>query len=260
MVRVQTSRKSNRTSLERGRRVRLNPDTFKRMVEETVIRVYGSTSIGSPRFGVKTTALHALRQAAEEFLTKMWKEVHDIAVVCNQRETVTREDFAEWRRKHICIPKKRKSTCGKTLCQLFESIKQRRHRPRLMFKKPQKLTQRNFKTLKIHLQQIYFDQMKDGMKTVEARPYYPCYAGYSEGDCILFTSPSGEEFWTEIEKISRYRNFEFMLRCETVEECLPGLTCEDLNTALNTYHNFRDNTYKELAQKYGVIAFKINLM
>ena len=85
----------------------------------------------------------------------------------------------------------------------------------------------------------------------------PSYREYSEGDCILFISPSGEELLVRIEKKSWYPNFECMLRSQTVQACLPGLRCGDLSSAVNIYHNFRDKSYEALAIEYGVVSFKI---
>ena len=257
MVRSEQTSKSKTTS--QGRRcVRLNPETLKQLVQDTVVKVYGTTSIGFPRYRVDSTALKSLREAAEEFLTNMWNEVHQIAVYDNHRHTVEREDFAEWRRQHISPPKKVPKIGGKTLCELFESIKsERRHRRSCPENVVKVITPVTKEPLKIYVQQTYFDQMNEELKTVEARPYYPSYREYLEGDRILFISPSGEEMLVRIEKKSWYPNFECMLCSETVEACLPGLRSVDMSTAVNIYHNFRNKTYETLAKEYGVISFKI---
>ena len=52
----------------------------------------------------------------------------------------------------------------------------------------------------MHVEQSYFDQINEEIKTVEARPYYPTYHGSAEGDSILLISPSGEELLVGIEK------------------------------------------------------------
>ena len=124
MVRSQSSRKSTNT-LKGSRSVRLNPEILKRMVQETIVSRHGTTSIGFPRYVLNSSALNSLQQAAENFLTRMLNEVHDIAVYKNHRSTVERQDFQEWRRKNISVPKKPKLIGGKTLCQLFESIKKK---------------------------------------------------------------------------------------------------------------------------------------
>ena len=256
MVRSHPTGKSTRVC-HGGRHVRLNPKRLETLVQETVVNRYGTLSNGFPRYRLDSSALNSLREAAEKFLTKMWNEVHDIAVYQNHRHTVERQDFVEWRRKNISLPTKHKLIGGKTLCQLFESIKQKRRRPRVVRQVGQVITTSSEKPLEIHLQQSYFDQINEETKTTEARPYYPSYHEYSEGDDILFISPSGEELLVRIEKKSWYPNFECMLRSETIEACLSGLRCGDLRTAVNIYHKFRNNTYESLAKKYGVISFKI---
>ena len=260
MVRSESTRKSKCTSHDR-RFVRLNREHFKNLVEDTVIKVYGTTSIGFPRYRVNISALNSLREAAENFLTNMWNEVHQIAVYDNHRHTVERQDFLQWRSKHISAPKQVQKPGGKTLCQLFDSIKKaRRHRRSYKEDVDKVSTPWTKEPLKMFVQQTYFDQMNDQLKTVEARPYYPSYREYSEGDRILFTSPSGEEMLVRIEKKSWYPNFERMLCSETVQACLPGLRSVDMSTAVNIYHNFRNKTYETLAKEYGVISFKVKLI
>ena len=260
MVRSQSTEKSMR-KFKVGRNVRLNPKRLERLVEETIVSRYGTLCNGFPRYRVSSSGMKALHEAAEKFLTKMWNEVHDIAVYQNHRDSVERKDFLEWKRKNITLPTKPKLIGGKTLCQLFESIKNKRRRPRSKIHPVGKMSSTSTKDpLKIHLQQLYFDQINNEVKTVEARPYYPCYREYSEGDCILFISPSGEEVLVRIEKKSWYPNFECMLGSETVEACLPGIHCGDLSTAVNIYHTFRNNSYEALTKEFGVIAFKVKLM
>ena len=79
MVRSQSTGKSTR-KFKVGRNVRLNPKRLERLVEETIASRYGTLCNGFPRYRVDSSALKALREAAEKFLIKMWNEVHDIAV------------------------------------------------------------------------------------------------------------------------------------------------------------------------------------
>ena len=187
MVRSQSTSKSTKMSAV-GRRVRVSRHTLKRMVEETLLRLYGTTSNGSPLYRVGFRALESLRVAAEEYLTKMWNQVHDKAVIEKRRDTVELEDFVEWRREHIITPPKPKLIGGKTLCELFESIKKKRRGPRSNACRglEKRRTPCVKEPLTMYVEQSYFDEMNEEIKTVEARPYYPSYHGYAEGDSILF--------------------------------------------------------------------------
>ena len=99
MVRSQSTEKSMR-KFQVGRSVRLNPKRLERLVEETIVSRYGTLCNGFPRYRVSSSGMKALLEAAEKFLTKMWNEVHDIAVYQNHRDSVERQDFVEWKRKN----------------------------------------------------------------------------------------------------------------------------------------------------------------
>ena len=54
-----------------------------------------------------------------------------------------------------------------------------------------------------------------------------------------------------------YTDFETMLRNEDVRECLPDHVGDCLD-AVDTYHSFRNGSYQRLAEKYGVVSFRLS--
>ena len=47
-----------------------------------------------------------------------------------------------------------------------------------------------------------------------------------------------------------------MLRAESIEDCLPDRDPHDLQRAVNVYHSFRNDTYKFIARKHGVVSLR----
>ena len=47
-----------------------------------------------------------------------------------------------------------------------------------------------------------------------------------------------------------------MLRKESIQSCLPDHDPEDLQRAVNTYHSFRNETYRYIARKHKVMSLR----
>ena len=110
---------------------------------------------------------------------------------------------------------------------------------------------------KIYVQYPYYDQMECGYKTVEARPNYPCLRDLVPGTLVEFENQySGRSFLATITSRRVHRDFATMLRKETIKDCLPDQDPDDLQRAVNVYHSFRDETYKFIAKKHGVVSFR----
>ena len=109
----------------------------------------------------------------------------------------------------------------------------------------------------IYVQQPYYDQMECGEKTVEARPNYPCLRDLVPGTLVKFCNRfSGRSFLATITTRRVHRNFATMLRAETIKDCLPDRDPHDLQRAVNVYHSFRNDTYKFIAKKHGVVSLR----
>ena len=174
--------RSNTTT--RRCRVKLNPVTFQRSVRQTIVDIYGSKP-GQRTYSLDNTAMTSLRGAAEEFLENMWNQVKDIARR-NNRSTVVRSDFEEWKSGsnfETTRPQKR----GRSLVQMFESEEKKKTRVRRCY---HRCVQSSKEPLLMSVHQPFFQQLKDGEKTVESRPYFPGYRSYSVGDYIMFQSGS----------------------------------------------------------------------
>ena len=100
---------------------KLNPDTFRGMVNNTINKLYGHLD-GHP-YSVDDTALISLQEAAESFIETMWTQVKDIMIQDNNRQIIERNDFEVWRRKTGF--KLRIKTSRVSLCKLFGQIKKR---------------------------------------------------------------------------------------------------------------------------------------
>ena len=109
----------------------------------------------------------------------------------------------------------------------------------------------------IKVQQPYYGQMECGSKKVEARPNYPCLRDLVPGTQVEFLNEySGQSFLATITSRRVFRDFAAMLRKETIKDCLPDRDPYDLQRAVNVYHSFRNETYKFIAKKHGVVSLR----
>ena len=109
----------------------------------------------------------------------------------------------------------------------------------------------------IYVQNPYFELMRSGRKTVEARPNYPCLRDLVPGTLVQFSNRfTAKSFLATITTRRVHRDFATMLRVESIEACLPDRDPNDLQRAVNVYHSFRNNTYKYIARTHGVVSFR----
>ena len=112
----------------------------------------------------------------------------------------------------------------------------------------------------IYVTSPFYEQMEYGEKTVEARPNYPSLSDIVPGTVVEFKNRSTDcSFLARITSRRVHRDFVTMLRKETIQACLPHHDPEDLQRAVNTYHSFRNETYKFIARKHGVVSFRFTL-
>ena len=109
----------------------------------------------------------------------------------------------------------------------------------------------------IFVRSPFYEQMECGEKTVEARPNYPCFQDVQPGTIVEFRNRiSDTSFTARITSRRVHRDFVTMLRKETIHDCLPDHDPEALQRAVNTYHSFRQETYKFIAKKHGVLSLR----
>jgi len=109
----------------------------------------------------------------------------------------------------------------------------------------------------MYVRSPFYEQMECGEKTVEARPNYPCFQDIQVGTTVEFRNRySDTSFMARITSRRVHRDFVTMLRKESIQDCLPDHNPEDLQRAVNTYHSFRQETYKFIAKKHGVLSLR----
>ena len=143
----------------------------------------------------------------------------------------------------------------------------RRQRPSKKHYRPQVVSLRDIRESRreqkevppivIYVQSPYYQQMECGSKKVEARPNYPCLRDIVLGTIVEFSNRySRRSFIATITSRRVFRNFHTMLRAESIKDCLPDRDPYDLQRAVNVYHSFRNETYKFIARKHGVVSFR----
>ncbi|KNA11423.1 hypothetical protein SOVF_135400 isoform B [Spinacia oleracea] len=97
----------------------------------------------------------------------------------------------------------------------------------------------------LHVQEPYFSQLKDGMKTVEGRCAVGNYNRIQSGDLIFFNKC----LMLEVQDVRYYSSFVEMLEAETLETVLPGVpTIEEGEQIYRKFYT------KEKEQSNGVLA------
>ncbi|KAJ4892805.1 RNA-binding ASCH domain protein [Raphanus sativus] len=100
----------------------------------------------------------------------------------------------------------------------------------------------------LHVQEPYFTQLKDGLKTTEGRCAVGDYMRISSGAFILFNKC----LLLEVQDVCYYTSFSEMLRGEGLAKVLPGV--ETIEEGVGVYRNF----YPEEKEKMnGVVAIRV---
>ncbi|XP_010509766.1 PREDICTED: uncharacterized protein LOC104786096 [Camelina sativa] len=100
----------------------------------------------------------------------------------------------------------------------------------------------------LHVQEPYFTQLKDGLKTVEGRCAVGDYMRISSGAFILFNKC----LLLEVQDVHHYTSFSEMLRLEGLAEVLPGV--ESIEEGVKVYRNFYSEEKERLN---GVVAIRV---
>ncbi|CAL0322097.1 unnamed protein product [Lupinus luteus] len=104
-------------------------------------------------------------------------------------------------------------------------------------------------SFELHVQEPFFSQLKDGLKTIEGRCATSKYTRIELGDLILIN----KSVVFEVQGIRRYPTFSDMLKAESLEKVLPGV--ESVEEGLEVYRRFYTED-KELAN--GVLAIIVS--
>jgi len=100
----------------------------------------------------------------------------------------------------------------------------------------------------LHVQEPYFTQLKDGLKTVEGRCAVGDYMRISSGDFLLFNKC----LLLEVQDVHRYTSFSEMLKVEGLAKVLPGV--ESIEEGVQVYRNFYS---EEKERMNGVVAIRV---
>ncbi|XP_023641656.1 uncharacterized protein LOC17892243 isoform X2 [Capsella rubella] len=98
----------------------------------------------------------------------------------------------------------------------------------------------------LHVQEPYFTQLKDGLKTVEGRCAVGDYMG--SGAFILFNKC----LLLEVQDVHHYTSFSEMLRVEGLAKVLPGV--QVIEEGVRVYRNFYSEEKERLN---GVVAIRV---
>ena len=115
--------------------------------------------------------------------------------------------------------------------------------------------------MKIPLKSPYFEHVKSGLKTVDARIFFPKYRRLLHpGDVLKFVNSDTKTFiLKKLTSMKPYDNFELLLKTEGVRSCLPNLKDGDVDAGVQLYHSFKANgeSYVELETKHRVVALRL---
>jgi ASC-1-like (ASCH) protein len=116
-------------------------------------------------------------------------------------------------------------------------------------------------TTTMHLDAEWWRHVRDGRKTIEARPCAPRHEALRVGDVIRFQQRGGGDAKADvlhmrIAKIVRHASFESLLRDEEngLARALPGV--DAVAEGVERYHAFPD--YKSQAALFGVVAWHLH--
>ncbi|MCL5093798.1 MAG: hypothetical protein M1355_01565 [Patescibacteria group bacterium] len=99
-----------------------------------------------------------------------------------------------------------------------------------------------------------FNLLRDGLKTIDTRPYSTKFNGLKVGDEIIFKHiKSGGEIVKSVKRIAIFKTIDEMAKKENIEKIIPSAkTKEDL---LKVYRGFRG--FIEGVEKSGIIAIEL---
>ncbi|XP_022955395.1 uncharacterized protein LOC111457433 [Cucurbita moschata] len=100
----------------------------------------------------------------------------------------------------------------------------------------------------LHVQEPFFTQLKDGLKTVEGRCAAGDYIRIQPGALILFNKC----LLFEVQDVRQYPSFSAMLEAESLDKVLPGV--KTLTDGVQIYRNFYS---EEKEQSNGVLGIHV---
>src|SRR5689334_21975851 len=102
--------------------------------------------------------------------------------------------------------------------------------------------------LDLHIQDHFFEQVKNGLKTIEGRLAKQKFTQLTTGDQICFN----KKLLVKVAATRQYSSFKLMIESEGLEHVLPGIP--SLEEGVSIYHQFYSIEEEQL---YGVIAIEL---
>lgn len=117
--------------------------------------------------------------------------------------------------------------------------------------------------MKMKLDTIYFDYIKNGKKLYETRVYDKKRQEIKLLEEVTFIDRSNDSrsFKANITELSYFKNFKDAIKEVGIKKVLPN--AKSLEEGVKLYHQFpsgEGGTFKEGAKKYGVLRMKFNLI
>ncbi|KAI5080475.1 hypothetical protein GOP47_0003658 [Adiantum capillus-veneris] len=106
----------------------------------------------------------------------------------------------------------------------------------------------NCRTFRLHVQEPFFSQLKDGSKVIEGRCADGVYNSILPGDVLLFN----DNLLVAVKRVNHYCSFSEMLEVEGMDHVLPCVT--SMKEGVAVYRSFYPRE-KELSK--GVLAIHV---
>lgn len=105
------------------------------------------------------------------------------------------------------------------------------------------------------LKKIFIEQIRSGLKTVEARPYCRGVTKYEVGDTVRFYyyRNAKDDVICKITRIKKFATFKELLEESHFSLCIPGT--KNLDEALKLYEKIPK--YSEKERTFGVVAIHL---
>ncbi len=111
----------------------------------------------------------------------------------------------------------------------------------------------NEKIREIYLKQEFFEFVKSGLKTLEARVAFQSFLNISEGDHVIFKSGQGESVKVEITGVRQYNNLNEVLQAENISKLAPNMIDEQIQKIGQALFSKSD------IEKYGLLIFEFQI-
>ncbi|XP_010549767.2 PREDICTED: uncharacterized protein LOC104820845 [Tarenaya hassleriana] len=108
-------------------------------------------------------------------------------------------------------------------------------------------------SFELHVQECYFTQLKDGLKTVEGRCAVGDYMRISSGAFILFNKC----LVLEVQDVHHYASFAEMLEVEGLDKVLPGV--KSIEEGVRVYRQFYPEEKERMNGVLAILVVKPNV-